>query len=455
MTIIDQRILVPTAPENVWDIISNINNNPKWQADCQTISFLTSLRSGPNVRWRYTSPSGQDYVVETTAWYDGLGYEYTFIDGAPFRTSKGTIRLQEIPEGTVVQWTLTYELGGVLSGLRDSLTIRRQFDSIMVSSLKALWTHIKETSKSRPSHEPKSLMRDALDYEARAQYTPRHPSRFAEREIEQQAAPRITEPPVADEDTRPNPALAPTTSDTPAEEPALVEKPTAHKEWVSPPDSDLARFQRPPQPEVPPASPEPAPVRSVSEEAASIPIAAELRSDVHVSEPTPASAETPSTPEPVQVPKLEITEPEKLPADSPMLSDDDFGPKIDTSKLDTREISIWEVFGLPRPSETQRMKAITDADIAAAEAADAAKAAPPETSLPAAAEKSEPPVHPEPVIESSSAASDQPTAHQMIIGEETRPNVPLRMTASPSAVFSLPGFRARLRRKRVLLRRRH
>src|SRR5690606_4554043 len=119
MTIIDERILISTASHVVWEIIGNINDNTKWQANCTSISFLTSLRSGPGVRWRYGLSDGHEYVVETTAWYDGLGYEYTFIDGAPFRTSKGTLRLQEIPEGTIVQWTLNYELGGVLSGLRN------------------------------------------------------------------------------------------------------------------------------------------------------------------------------------------------------------------------------------------------------------------------------------------------------------------------------------------------
>ncbi len=477
MTIIDQRILVPTSPEIVWETISNINNNPKWQTDCQALSFLTSLRSGPNVRWRYTTPSGQDFVVETTAWYDGLGYEYTFIDGAPFRTSKGTIRLQEIPEGTIVQWTLNYEPAGVLSGLRDTLTLRRQFDHVMVASLKALWTYIKETGKARPSHEPRSLMRDALDYEARAQYTPRHPSRFVEREVEELAAPHIPEPPVSDDDTRPNPVLAGDMPDVqPAEQVAspqpVVAEPKPDKpdeDWLPPAEPALARFQRPSQPrpeqefEQADLAPEPDFLISAPEPVAPPPAPAQ------VAESTPPGVE-PQAEKPAQPAAAEQAEEPAEAAPETVSLEEEYGPKIDTSKLDTREISIWDVFGLPRPSETQRMKAITDAQIAAADAADAAKAAGldvPAAAIPEQAKAPETPPAPQPEAPASAPveqpSSALPTANAplteqpviMMLGEETRPNVPLQMSAPATAAISPPGFRLRARRKLVRLNRRY
>ena len=73
MNIIDQRILIPTSPENVWGYISDINNNPNWQAGCRTVSFLTIAHKGQGIRWRYTAKRGREYVVEVTAWYDRLG----------------------------------------------------------------------------------------------------------------------------------------------------------------------------------------------------------------------------------------------------------------------------------------------------------------------------------------------------------------------------------------------
>ena len=428
MTIIDQRILIPASPEVVWEIISDINNNPRWQSDCQSISFLTSLRAGPGMRWRYTSPGGQEFVVETTAWYNQLGYEYVFIDGAPFRSSKGTIRLQEIAEGTIVQWTLNYEIGGVLGGMRNALSVRRHFDGIMVDSLKGLWTYLKESGKSRQSHEAKSLMRDALDYEARAQYTPRHPSRLAEREAhmpEEEPVSVIEEPPVSDDDTRPNPALV--TEPEPAA-PVVESEPEAPKpdirgtdEWRAiSAEPELSRFQRPSAPDSPmPLDTPSKPIEPIAmEPVKDVPLTSEP--EAHLTQPAP-----PASSEPQAEAKLPV---------------DEIGPKIDTSKLDTREISIWEVFGVLSPSDTERMKAITDKDLAEAAQAEAP---------PAETEGSETPVDLAPQAEP--AAVEAQSAH--VSGEATRP-ITISSAADGTSAAIIPGFRIIARRKRIKLRRR-
>lgn len=424
MTIIDQRILIPAGPEVVWEIISDINNNPRWQADCQSISFLTSLRAGPGMRWRYTSPGGQEYVVETTAWYDRLGYEYVFIDGAPFRSSKGTIRLQEIAEGTIVQWTLTYEIGGVLGGMRNALSVRRHFSRVMVDSLKGLWTYLKESGKARQAHEAKSLMRDALDYEARAQYTPRHPSRVAEREAQsstREPVQVLEEPPIADDDTRPNPALAtepktaqPAAAQSPQEAPKSNVRGTDEWQAVST-EPELSRFQRPliPEPPMPLDTPS-KPIEPIAVEPAKDPDA--------VSEPQP------QTPEP----RAEAPAPIRPAVDAAKPADE-FGPKIDTSKLDTREISIWEVFGVLSPSDTERMKAVTDQQLAETPRTEVDGAETPVDSVPQAAPAA---------IESQRLPAS---------GEETRP-IAVSSAASHPPEAVIPGFRVIARRKRIKLR---
>ncbi len=179
MTTIDHRILIPAAPDVVWDFISDITRNPQWQVDCFEVIFLTSKREGPGLRWRYSTPNGAEYVIAVTAWYNGLGYEYYFVDGVPFRENKGRIRLQEIPEGTIVQWTFTYELGGILGGVRSALGLKRQINRTIADSLKALWQEMKQSAAGR-SHEAKSLMRDAPDVATRSTYQPRHPSAVAQ-----------------------------------------------------------------------------------------------------------------------------------------------------------------------------------------------------------------------------------------------------------------------------------
>jgi uncharacterized membrane protein len=313
MNILHRRKLIQDVPPDVvWGHISNIAQNPTWQVDCRSVSFLSTRRTGPGVRWRYTNDQGRECVVETTAWYEGLGYEYTFIDGAPFRTSRGRIRLQEIPEGTVVQWSLNYETTGVLGGVRNTITLKRHLDSVMGDSLETLWRFVHQSSAGRTVHEPKSLMRDAPDYEARAKYQPRHPSVV---QIEQNTGAVIPEPPISDEDTRPRAPVA-------SAEPAASDEQAFY--------ADVSMFEPPRE---------------------------------------RAGTETQPATTPVEVPEEETATAEEAPAAT---NDDFFQPVAESvteqpavvspeelAKMDTSQISVFDVFGLPKPSETQEMKAVS------------------------------------------------------------------------------------------------
>jgi uncharacterized membrane protein len=236
MTTIDQRILIPVPARLVWEYISDINNNVRWQVDSGSVVFLTSKRDGPGLRWRNVTATGNEQVIEITAWYDGLGYQYTYIDGVPFRESKGTIRIQETPDGTVVQWTFNYELGGLLGGMRNSIGTSRHVDRTMADSLKTLWRDLRESGRVEEWSEAKSMMRPAPDVEERAQYKSRRqadgsePSERPQEGAEpgfappsdesifappdsaatlesHRAGPLIPEPPLSDDDTRPRPAI--------------------------------------------------------------------------------------------------------------------------------------------------------------------------------------------------------------------------------------------------------
>ncbi|NDJ63211.1 MAG: hypothetical protein GYB67_18975 [Chloroflexi bacterium] len=175
MNTIDKRIIIPAPPQVVWNYISDLERNPEWQIDCREVAFLTTRHEGPNTRWRYTTDRGRDYVVEAIHWYNTLGYEYTFVDG-PYKENSGRIRLQEIPEGTVVQWTFSYQMGGMLRRSNN-----RQLETVMSESLKMLWRQIKQITGGEEFADSKSLIREAPDVEARSQYKPRHPSAVSDR----------------------------------------------------------------------------------------------------------------------------------------------------------------------------------------------------------------------------------------------------------------------------------
>jgi uncharacterized membrane protein len=298
MNIIDHRILIPASQDKVWHHISDVTANVNWQVDCKSVSILTTMRFGSGLRWRYTSQNGKEYVVEVTAWYDRLGYEYRIVDGVSYKSNKGIIRLQELPEGTVVQWTFTYEPAGFIGGLQNSLSTKRRIEKEMIDSLRMLYRYIGKSPEVE-SLQTKSLMREAPDVESRARYKPRHPSILEEKQVTPPTQPSpAVEPIMVEEDTRPNPAITVTGIKEPD---FLSDLP------VSPSTADTEERFKPPATE---------PIKT----------------------PPPFNVEKPAL---EAAPTFEL-------------------PQIkDTSEVDTSKISVFEIFGLPKPSETQEIKAIS------------------------------------------------------------------------------------------------
>jgi hypothetical protein len=367
MNILDHRILVPKSSQVVWEHLSDLSKNGTWQVNYDNISFLTTQHSGVGVRWRYSTTNGREYVAETTAWYDGLGYEYTLIDGVPFRENKGRIRLQEIPEGTIVQWTFSYDPGGLLGGVRNALSFKRQLESVMIDSLKTLWRVVNQAN-DEGSREVKSILRAGLDYEARAQYKPRHPSAKPQESPTQPVnAPVIVEPPISDEDTRPRAPVVVDVPDEAAAEPAfLVEIPNtddvADEEFEAITDEQRQAILNAPMVVTPEIS---------------IVERGEVSSDL-----IKAPVNLPDQPVivdivPTDVPSI-VSPPvqqEQSASEFLLVGGDHLVEEareavssIDTLKMDTAEVSVFDVFGLPKPSETQEMRAVTLPDISVKDA---------------------------------------------------------------------------------------
>lgn len=312
MNTIDQRILIPASPEIIWDYLSDVTKNPEWQQDCRQVSFLTSIHKGPGTRWRSTTSGRSEQVIEITAWYERLGYEYQIVDGVSFKENKGRIRLQDTPEGTIVQWTFHYELSGVFGGLRNTLSTRRNEENKIVESLWALWRNISQQKEQMAvPYTAKSLMQDAPDVEARAQYIPRHPSLVKDK---QPSEVMIPEPPIAEDDTRPRPELS--TSEVTAAN-------------VTEPDflSDFSEEKHTTDETVTTSS-----VHDVLKDTETWLAATEA--DVYQDrDDDPVVAE-------------------------PLSPDLSAMPPVDP-KADTGTISVFDLFGLPKPSETQELLPIT------------------------------------------------------------------------------------------------
>lgn len=425
-TVIDHAIAIPALQNQVWQQLRTIQNNPIWQVDSERVAFLTTHQNGRNTRWRNTMANGRECVIEITAWYEGLGYEYVIVDGVPYQSNRGRIRLQEVAEGTVVQWTFNYELNGVLSGLRNSLRIRRQIDADIVDSLRNLYSYMRSLSGEEtidPS-SVKSIMRDAPDVEARAQYVPRHPTALDEATSKGSATPEavpsrpvgddlfkppapqqarfvIPEPPIAEEDTQPNPRIQtgaiPPVPDLPfqSEEddvfapPPRTGEPKRESMAFHPLPAQSDDFEpfpfdfddgpsvdatfAAPQPSTHDLGPTPSQLQPEPSlyDIAQQQLAAEAAQRAREQDNPPpgddpvgeaARAATEPPPPRPEVASAASQDPAVSPVSpaepAPAPNTAEMPPDTAIKKADTARISVFEVFGLQKPSETQEMRRV-------------------------------------------------------------------------------------------------
>jgi hypothetical protein len=384
--VIDHAIQIPVSTPNMWNLVSNPENNPRWQLDCVQVSFLNSIRRGIGMRWRYKAANGKEQVAEITAWYEGLGFEYTIVDGSAFTANKGRIRLQEVPEGTIVQWTFSYEPSGFVARVRNSVSTRRSLDYHIVESLRNLFRVAKEMYREADLKDSRALMRDAPNVQERSEYRPRYPSVLEEGRPRPVATPgsamppvtvepavpanslyqrpAITEPPVADDDTRPNPVLAGPAAAAPQE--SVVSQPPAEPALPPTPSFVPARPAESPSLSEAIAAVEPPP-QEVEHDTAGEKALTSLPGWPAVSAETAPVVEAPAPPLPQAdpapapaAPEPEVKTPEPLASFS--APPEPVQPRIDLNALDKRDtstISVFELFGLPRPSQTQEMRAVT------------------------------------------------------------------------------------------------
>lgn len=176
MTLIDQRIVIDAPPHIVWGFISDPVQIKRWHTGYRNISVLTTQQIGQGTRRRCAlATGGKDVIEEITAWAEGFGYEYTLVEGGPFRALKGRLRLTAGPNGTTVQWTVTYSRKSLVGKLRNVLGGRRQMQTMMGESLRQLRRLVDELGlRMDADYRARVSMRDRLDHEARLNYQRRY-----------------------------------------------------------------------------------------------------------------------------------------------------------------------------------------------------------------------------------------------------------------------------------------
>lgn len=352
MAIIDQRILIPARQDVVWAYVSDLTNNAEWQSDCRAVSFLSTKHTGTGTRWRSTTSQGRDAVLEISSWYNGLGYEYQYVDGGAFKENLGRLRLQEIPEGTVVQWTFSFEGGG---GLFGGGRATRQIDSTMAASLKALYKQVKNFTKDQnEAMVAKSLIREAPDVEARAAYKPRHPSALAEGALDDAAEGAVLLPVTSEPAIKPEDAGLVAAIDLHSEPPVAVDD-TKPREPVGAVTEGDERF-----------APKPAPEAAAVQQAVPAPVQDLPAAPIDESSAPEEAAPEPATVVPPPAAPVDRTEAAALAAAAAAI----------LPPADREGKSIWEVFGVQPPGAPPPAEVPPEAKSATAAETDPGEAAP-------------------------------------------------------------------------------
>ncbi len=269
MHVIDLQILIPASPEFIWRILGDLSRVYEWQEDVVSVSFLSTQREGKGARWRQSPEKGRDTIVEISAWYDTVGYQYRYTDGTRLSQNQGRIRLQQAPEGTLVRWYFEYELGGVFAG-----RYKRSAIAQIQASLRNLHQLVLDEAGGIATHEAKAGVQDAPDVAERSSYQPRHHSDYHDptlAEISEDEADFATDkqpaydfalemeasPAVADTDTKPSPAVL--LPPGPAEPTLDDTRPIEVEEFFATPAPPLPDRPEPEALPEPPPEPEPEP----------------------------------------------------------------------------------------------------------------------------------------------------------------------------------------------------
>ncbi|HLY27082.1 MAG TPA: SRPBCC family protein [Aggregatilineales bacterium] len=171
MTVIEQRILVEAPVEATWPYVADPTLITKWNRACKQIAVLSTQPTGLRARRRCIGDNGRTVVEEITAWLEHIGYEYVVVDG-PYQSYRGRFRLQAIPEGTIVNWAVEYRLKGPMSGLRNVTSFRRWHEDLMTDSLRTLRRAVEASGVHfDPSQHAKYAMQSGPGAEARASRT--------------------------------------------------------------------------------------------------------------------------------------------------------------------------------------------------------------------------------------------------------------------------------------------
>ncbi len=376
MPIIDQRILIVAPSEAVWPYLSETALYSRWNKGAKQISLLSTKLKGVGVRRRCTDSRGKSVVEEMTAWLDNIGYEYIVIEG-PYKSFIGRLRLQPLPEGTLITWEIDYKLRGAFAGLRDALGFRRRLRKQTTDSLRILKRTVEASGiRLDPERQKRVAMQADPGLQAR-QARMNEPTTRAPMQTPTMPQQPIYSPPrvvVGEDDLTEIPSTLPPAPATSVPT-AIPAPPTAAPQITLPPAAVRAEIPPPPvvgERTIPaaakPAIPEPPikvddtkpSIKQVAEPTIASSAADDNADSLASTVPIELVAPKPPAPPPTATQNV-IVPPPSLPDLRPPLEPSIPMPTPAPSelpqppqKMETGEMSIWDVFGVSRPSDVHK-----------------------------------------------------------------------------------------------------
>lgn len=348
----------------VWKVLADHLQLPRWRLDVQTVSLLTTEHDRPGTRRRITTKKGRpDVIEEIRIWYEGVGYEYQLVQGSDYREYVSRLRLQGTADGTIVQWTISYHLGSILKRFLQGRRRKKALETHTANSLRKLRQYIESTGvRLDQDYRDKNRIKQAPDANSRAEYGAKLVAQEQAREAAKTAGDtgkfQIPEPPVRLEDTPSVPKVMPPSFLAEAMQTSEIKVPEPEKaSGDTRPGPTLADERQPP-------TASSIGKQSLSDTDAVPPVKLDTEPPLQPTDtrPRPAATATDKSPqrpaEPLNTASNYENNMPAAPAAKPAPtaeepSDDNANVDLPppTAMRDTGEISIWDVFGMKRPTE--------------------------------------------------------------------------------------------------------
>ena len=150
MTTIVAKTRIDAPREKVWEIIADLGAVSTWNPSLAGSRYTSEAREGLEASRRCDFPDGGFVKENVIEWKPGEAFTLEVSEGTvPFASARGTMSVSEDGDGTVLTFTLEYELKSDIP--LDPQEVERQNREDLFPLILAGLKHYVETGKPLPA----------------------------------------------------------------------------------------------------------------------------------------------------------------------------------------------------------------------------------------------------------------------------------------------------------------